>query len=231
VNILGIETATTVCGVALMREDRVVAERWLEERSVHAERLFGLIDAVLQEGRVDPRDLDAIAVSIGPGSFTGLRIGLSAAKGFHLALGKPLIAVPTLVALAQRSAAMVGKNGGHIIAALDARRDEVYCQTFTVHGGTIVPDGAVEARTVAEVVGSMPVGTVVLTGDARQKILAGLPAGIPAPAPVLADEMMARCSAAAIVTTGAAMLAQGLIADAGSLEPLYVKEVFLRSSH
>jgi tRNA threonylcarbamoyladenosine biosynthesis protein TsaB len=229
VNILGIETATTVCGVALIRDGTVVAEQWLEERSVHAERLFGLIDAVLQEGGVDPRDLDAIAVSIGPGSFTGLRIGLSAAKGFHLALGKPLIAVPTLVALAQRCAPMFSRNDGHIIAALDARRDEVYCQTFTVHDGTIVPDGDVDARTVAEVVGSMPIGSVVLTGDGQHKILAALPAG--SPDPVLADGMLARCSASAVVTTGAAMFAQGLIADAGSLEPLYVKEVFLRSSH
>lgn len=230
-NILGIETATMVCGVALMRDGTVVSEQWLEERSVHAERLFGLIDAVLQEGGVDPRDLDAIAVSIGPGSFTGLRIGLSAAKGFHLALGKPLIAVPTLVALAQRCVPMFGRDEGHIIAALDARRDEVYCQTFTVRDGTVVPDGEVDARTVTEVIGSMPAGTVVLTGDARHKILASLPVGETAQVPIPADEMLARCSAAAVVTTGAAMFTQGLIADAGSLEPLYVKEVFLRSSH
>jgi tRNA threonylcarbamoyladenosine biosynthesis protein TsaB len=231
VNILGIETATTVCGVALMRDDRIVAEQWLEERSVHAERLFGLIDQVLQEGGVDPRDLDALAISIGPGSFTGLRIGLSAAKGFHLALGKPVLAVPTLTALAQRCEGMLAAEGGHIVAALDARRDEVYCQTFAVTGGIVVPAGDVDARTVAEVVSSIPRGTVVLTGDARFKILAAIPTGDTIVQPVIADEATARCSAASVVLTGAAMLAQGQIADAGSLEPKYVKEVFLRSSH
>ncbi len=226
--ILAIETSTTVCGCAVLRDGEIIADRWIDERSAHAEKLFGLVDAALRGADVDPGDLDAVAVSIGPGSFTGLRIGLSAAKGFHLALGTPVIAVPTLTALAHRCLPLVAGDGEHILAALDARRDEAYCQTFAVAGGALVPEGDVDARTVAEIVRSLPPGVVVVTGDARQKIVAALSDGRPV---VLADDAMARCSAAAVARVGAALFARGEIADAGTLEPMYVKEVFLRSSH
>jgi tRNA threonylcarbamoyladenosine biosynthesis protein TsaB len=229
VTILAIETATTVCGVALLRDGAVIADQWTEERSAHAEKLFGLTDAVLRGASVDPRDLDALAVSIGPGSFTGLRIGLSAAKGFHLALGKPVIAVPTLTALAHRCLPLFATGGGgHVLAAIDARRDEAYCQTFSVAAGNIVPAGAVDAQTVAEIVRSLPEGRVVVTGDARTKIAAALGHGQTV---VFADDSIARCSAAAVAHVAAAMYARGEFADAGTLEPMYVKEVFLRSSH
>lgn len=226
--ILAIETSTTVCGCAVLRDGAIIANQWIDERSAHAEKLFGLADAVLRGSAVDPRDLDAVAVSIGPGSFTGLRIGLSAAKGFHLALGTPVIAVPTLTALAHRCVPLMTGDGGHILAALDARRDEAYSQTFTVDGGTVVPAGDVDARTVAEIVRTLPPGRVVVTGDAQQKIVAGLSGSRTV---VLADEALARCSAAAVAQVAATMFARGAFADAGTLEPMYVKEVFLRSSH
>ena len=107
----------------------------------------------------------------------------------------------------------------------------MYVQVFSCRGGEVVPAGAVEARTVAEVVRSIPGGTVILTGDARHKLAGAIPAGTGPDTPVLADAATARCSAATVVLTGAAMFARGEVADAGSLEPLYVKEVFLRSSH
>ena len=226
--LLAIETATTVCGVALLRDGVVVADQWIDERSAHAEKLFGLTDSVLRCAGVDLRDLDALAVSIGPGSFTGLRIGLSAAKGFHLALGKPVIAVPTLRALAHRCVPALAEEGGHILAVLDARRDEAYCQTFSVANGTMTATGDADARTVAEIVRALPTGTILVTGDARQKIAAGLTGGRSV---VLADDATARCSAGAVAQVAAAMLDRGEVADAGTLEPMYVKEVFLRSSH
>lgn len=205
-----------MCGVALLRDGIVVADQWIDERSAHAEKLFGLADTVLRGANLAPRDLDAFAVSIGPGSFTGLRIGLSAVKGFHLALGKPVVAVPTLMALAYRCMPLLAEDGGHILAVLDARRDEAYCQTFRVADGILTPAGDVDARTVAEIVRTLPVGTVVVTGDARQKIAAGLPDGH---AVVLADDAMARCSAAAVAQIAAAMFVRGEVADAGTLEP------------
>ena len=78
--LLGIETATAVCGVALVRDGAVLAEKAVEERYAHAEKLFGFLDDVLESSGVPLCELQGIAVSIGPGSFTGLRIGLSVAR-------------------------------------------------------------------------------------------------------------------------------------------------------
>ena len=92
----------------------------------HAEKLHVYIDEVLKEGNVKSNDLDAIAVSKGPGSYTGLRIGVSAAKGLCFALDKPLISVATLEALANQAKA----KDGVIVSMLDARRMEVYSAIF-----------------------------------------------------------------------------------------------------
>jgi tRNA threonylcarbamoyladenosine biosynthesis protein TsaB len=229
--ILAIDTATTVCGVAILRDGAILAEQWIEERSAHAERLFGLTDAVLRIAGVTPLACDAFAVAIGPGSFTGLRIGLSAAKGFHLATGKPVIAVPTLTALAQRCLPLFNGVRGHCVAALDARRDEAYVQTFAMADGVMKPVGEVDARTVAEIVLSLPQGHVVLTGDARQKIAAAAAGDRAGLQRALADDATARCSAATVAQVAETMFIRGEFADAGALEPLYVKEVFLRTAH
>jgi tRNA threonylcarbamoyladenosine biosynthesis protein TsaB len=125
--ILNIETSTTNCSVSISKH----GERYhfKEDNSAnysHAERLHVYIHEVLNQARLKPNDLDAIAVSQGPGSYTGLRIGVSAAKGLCFALGIPLIAVPTLQILAQK----VIINKGYIIPLLDARRMEVYSAVF-----------------------------------------------------------------------------------------------------
>lgn len=236
--ILGIETATVVCGVALVRDGRVAVDRWVEERSVHAERLFGLIDDVLTEGKSTLRDLDALAVSIGPGSFTGLRIGLSAAKGLQMALGIPVVAVPTLTALARRSVSHFGGRQGHILAVLDARRDEVYSQFFSVGGSGMRELGEVQARTVRDLAASLPEGELVLTGDARQKVASVLPGDGPGARTVrvpggvvLAEASLARCSAAEVALLGEQLVRSGQYADPAALEPQYVKEVFLSTPH
>ncbi len=125
--ILNIETSTTNCSVSLSKggETFVLKEDY-NANYTHAERLHVYIDAVLKEGKIDTKDLDAIAVSKGPGSYTGLRIGVSAAKGLCYALDKPLISVATLEALAHQ----VSIEEGIIIAMLDARRMEVYSAVF-----------------------------------------------------------------------------------------------------
>ena len=121
--ILAIETATEVCAAALVNGGRTIAERSVTERNIHSERLLQLIDEILKEADVPPSGLTAVAVSIGPGSFTGLRIGLSTAKGLALALGIPLIPVPTLDAVAE---AYRASNGGNFCAMIDAKREESF---------------------------------------------------------------------------------------------------------
>lgn len=126
--ILCLETATTNCSVALAENGKVIAlkEDYNNQYS-HAERLHIFIQEILKENKYTPEDLEAVAVSKGPGSYTGLRIGVSAAKGFCFSLDIPLISIPTLSSLAHQ----VGKGeGDYIFPLLDARRMEVYTAGF-----------------------------------------------------------------------------------------------------
>jgi tRNA threonylcarbamoyladenosine biosynthesis protein TsaB len=228
--ILGIETATAVCGVALLRDGAVLAEESIEERYAHAEKLFGFIDDVLERAGVKLDSLQGIAVSIGPGSFTGLRIGLSVVKGLHLATGIPVVAVPTLEALAWRAAPEVRGTGiERILAVLDARREEVYWQLFD-----LTPEGPRALTDVSDgeirlLPGLVPPGRVAITGDARISTGAalGIDGGDQARA-FLVPEPVAQCSAVAVAQRGAALLAAGAKEDVALLEPRYIKEFFLR---
>ena len=125
--ILNIETATTNCSVSLSFEgETLVLKEDYDKGYSHAERLHVFIDAILKEAKINQSQLDAISVSKGPGSYTGLRIGVSSAKGLCFALNKPLISVSTLESLAHQ----VKVPDGLIIPMLDARRLEVYSSIF-----------------------------------------------------------------------------------------------------
>lgn len=131
--ILGIETATDVCSTALVHHGTVVGEQSLTEKNVHSEKLLLLIDQLLHKSTLLKKQLDAVAVSIGPGSFTGLRIGLSTAKGLALALDIPLLAVPTLDAVAESYRRTTKKNGDAIFCAkIDAKRNEAYYAFYSI---------------------------------------------------------------------------------------------------
>lgn len=128
---MGIETATALCGVALTRDDELIASYQLIRGFSHAEKLPGAIEKVLEDAGLTPDGIDAIAVSIGPGSFTGLRIGLGVAKGMSLALSKPVVAVPTLDVLVEGLPVELKKAG----ACLYARKGEVFLAFYeTVQG-------------------------------------------------------------------------------------------------
>ncbi|MDB9720493.1 tRNA (adenosine(37)-N6)-threonylcarbamoyltransferase complex dimerization subunit type 1 TsaB [Winogradskyella sp.] len=125
--VLNIETATTNCSVSLSKDGETLL---LKEDNTpgfsHAEKLHLFIDEIISNSEYKTSDIDAIAVSKGPGSYTGLRIGVSSAKGLCYALNKPLIAIDTLESLAHQ----VSTNEGLIIPMLDARRMEVYAAIY-----------------------------------------------------------------------------------------------------
>ena len=126
--ILNLETATTNCSVSISNGNEVI--RVKENNAMdysHSEQLHIFIKEALEEASLSFSDLDAIAVSKGPGSYTGLRIGVSAAKGLCFALDLPLISVPTLESMARQ---VTAKEGEAIIPVLDARRMEVYSAVF-----------------------------------------------------------------------------------------------------
>ncbi len=132
--ILCIETATTNCSVALsINGSAIVLKEDNSKQYSHSERLHRFIEEVLLEAKIEKHELDAVAVSKGPGSYTGLRIGVSAAKGLCYALAIPLISIDTLQSLALR----LKKKDGYVIPMLDARRMEVYASVFSSEGEKI----------------------------------------------------------------------------------------------
>ena len=124
--ILGIDSSTPGCSVALLNDDTVVAERIAVPRPTHSKYLLQMVDQVLKEGKSLLDEVDGFAVTIGPGSFTGLRIGVSLLKGFVLATEKPFVGINSLEALAHT----VGFLEHPICTVLDARKSEVYAAVF-----------------------------------------------------------------------------------------------------
>ena len=140
--LLHIETATPVCSVALTQDDRILAIRETSEKNSHSQVVTVFIDEMLKECGLEPMQLDAVAVSKGPGSYTGLRIGVSTAKGICWALDKPLISVgtPEAMAMGMRQKYSQPESLPILFAPMiDARRMEVYTGLFDEDLNNILP--------------------------------------------------------------------------------------------
>jgi tRNA threonylcarbamoyladenosine biosynthesis protein TsaB len=124
--LLAIETSTMLGGVAIMDSDTLIAESRINIKITHSESIMGEIDHMLMRSRLTIGDIDVICISIGPGSFTGLRVGLSTAKGLVYATGSKLVAVPTLEAFAWN----IPFSMHQVCPLLDARKKEVYAAIF-----------------------------------------------------------------------------------------------------
>jgi len=142
--ILSLETATKICAVALHQDGELIAETRLAIEQAHSTRLTVLIEDLLRQAHANKKDLKAVAISAGPGSYTGLRIGVAVGKGLCFALQIPLLAVNTLEALAwqARQASTTITENTLFCPMLDARRMEVYCAIFDAHGNTTLPTEA-----------------------------------------------------------------------------------------
>jgi tRNA threonylcarbamoyladenosine biosynthesis protein TsaB len=175
--ILGIDTATSIASAALIEVGCIIAERThgssnrsqTSLKASHAEVILSLVEAVLRDAVVSPRDLSGLAVSIGPGSFTGLRIGLSTVKGLAYGLDIPVVGVSTLLA----NAARVENFTGLICSFLDARRKEVYTALFRRNGDgltRITEDRVAGATEIVELAGKSAGGEPCLfIGDGSIK--------------------------------------------------------------
>jgi len=131
--VLGIDTATEVAAVGMMRDGRVLSDVWERSPTGHAARLPALVARALEEANATIGDVDAVALSVGPGSFTGLRVGLSFAKGVAFSSGVRLVGVATLEALAM----LAPESVRTIAVVLDARRGETYAAVFRRVDGVI----------------------------------------------------------------------------------------------
>lgn len=139
--ILNIETATTVCSVALSKDGKIVASKETGEKNAHSSLLTVLIEKLLKESRIKIEDIDAVAVSKGPGSYTGLRIGVSVAKGFCYALDKYLISLCTLQSMAYGMTTNVDLRqfDQYVLFCpmIDARRMEVYSALYDLNNNEV----------------------------------------------------------------------------------------------
>ncbi|MFH6943828.1 tRNA (adenosine(37)-N6)-threonylcarbamoyltransferase complex dimerization subunit type 1 TsaB [Flavobacterium sp. FlaQc-50] len=161
--ILNIETATKNCSVAIAKNgETILCKEIAEEGYSHAEKLHVFIEEVIAEAGISVQDLTAVAVSQGPGSYTGLRIGVSAAKGLCYALNVPLIAVDTLLTLASQAQVTEGK----IIPMLDARRMEVYSEIFNAK---LEVERAIQAEVIDENSFGDISETIYFVGDCAEK--------------------------------------------------------------
>jgi tRNA threonylcarbamoyladenosine biosynthesis protein TsaB len=172
--LLVIDTAFERCSAAVYdgRTDRLLAVAEPEIGKGHAERLMAVIDGVLGEAGLAYGDLDRIGVTVGPGSFTGIRVGVAAARGLALALDVPAVGVDTLAALA---APEHGK-GRAILATLDAKRGEIYAALYGVGGEALVDPRALAPADLPAMLENLEAGTsIALVGTAALIALAALP--------------------------------------------------------
>ena len=181
--VLAVETSTLAGGAALLDGARVLGEYRLDLRLTHSERLMVAVDRLLGDAGWTPHDLEGLAVAVGPGSFTGLRIGLAAVKGLALALAIPVAGVPTLDAMA----ASLSHAALPVCPVLDARKHEVYACRYRWDGAAMRREWDYLAAAPAEIARRLDEPTLLL-GDAAGQIrspharVAEPPSRLPSPA-------------------------------------------------
>jgi tRNA threonylcarbamoyladenosine biosynthesis protein TsaB len=227
--LIALETATDVCSVALLEGNQAI-HLTLDRPRAHAEQLVPMIGDVLSYAGLRPTDLDAVAVSMGPGSYTGLRIGVSTAKGLVRAVGCALVGVPTLDALAA-PAALLAAPGDTVCAVLHARRDEVYAAVYEVGAGhEPVPLNAAAAVHTADLAAWLPAerrGSLWLSGPAAECLRAAL--GDAATVRILPPPLCAP-SARWTGRLGLERLKDGAQEDPTTFEPFYLKPFVAKQS-
>jgi tRNA threonylcarbamoyladenosine biosynthesis protein TsaB len=166
--LLAIDTALDACSVGVVDGDVTVSRTEIVGRG-HAEILMGMIEAAMAEAKLAFADLDRIAVVVGPGSFTGLRVGIAAARGFALVTGKPAVGIGTLDVHAEEARALVGAKPVLVVNA--AGRGDMYGAVFAADGGVVMPAAVGSAQIFAAHV----TGEMVIAGSGADLVLAALP--------------------------------------------------------
>lgn len=217
--VLALETSTPLGGVAVLGAAGLLAARALEVRGAHGPRLMQAVAAVLDDAGLALRDLSGIGVSVGPGSFTGLRVGVATAQGLGRGAGLPLFPVPTLEALAWGLPAGLCPPGAALAVAMTARKGELYGAVYQAR------DGALSAL-LGPVCADYPAfaadlaaldGPVVLAGTAAEGL-----AGAVGPAVTVAPALFARPRAAVVAWRARVMAAAGEAWGPEAVTPRYL---------
>lgn len=168
--ILAFDSAGRGCSAAIWRSGEVVAVRREEMRRGQAERLIPVIEATLADAGIGYETLDAVAVTTGPGGFTGVRIGLATARGYALTLGVPVIGLSNFEVIVAATDPMA-RAGRTLVVAIDAKRTDIYAQAFDASLSSVSDPLAVAPAVLAE---RLPAGALLLAGDAVSPARAAL---------------------------------------------------------
>lgn len=218
--ILGIETSSLVAGVAVVTDEVVTAEYNINHKKTHSQTLMPMLDEIVKMTETDIKTIDAIAVSAGPGSFTGLRIGSATAKGLGLALDIPLIHIPTLEAMAYNFCG----TQNYICPIMDARRNQVYTGIYHFEDENIVCDNVQSVMSIDELIEKLNVlnKEIVFVGDGipvfKNHINENLKCKY-----TFAPPHQSRQRAASVAALGCAYLKKGMTESASEHLPEYLR--------
>lgn len=226
-NILTIDTSTIVASAAIINEEKLVGEVIINHQKKHSEKLMVAIDHLLSDGGLSIKDIDVFGVVAGPGSFTGLRIGMATIKGFAQALNKPAIAVSTLESLALN----IPCCAGMICPVLDAQRSQTYTGIFHFDQGLLVrdmPDAVMEIDDLIKELQNYS-GDIYFLGDGlprfKEVLLEGCPNGKVVPNYL----NMNRASSAAALVLERAL--KGELSHYRDIEPVYIRPSYAEEHH
>ncbi len=215
-NLLCIETATEVCSVAVFEDAKCISLKEIATGNQHASQLAILIQEATKEANLTLKQLDAVVVSKGPGSYTGLRVGVSTAKGICFALNKPLIAINTLTSMAFAYIEQAKPKDGFVCPMIDARRMEVYTALYLTDGTEVMATEAkiIDQDSFKEQFNS----TITFIGNGAEKCKGLLTS------PQAIFETGLYCSAVGLGTLGLRAFNDGHFEDVAYFEPYYLKD-------
>lgn len=215
--ILGIDTSTKTGSVAVVNKNGLVAQYTLSIEVTHSERLMTTLDRVLKDAGLSLDEINGYAVSIGPGSFTGLRVGISTVKGLAFATGRPIAPVPTLEAMAWNIPFC-----GHVVCPmLDAKKREVYAGIYRFEGPTLVCEMDAAAVSLPALFSKIR-GTAVFVGEAALFYRAEIEEALSGRA-LFAPLSHSSPSAGSVAEIGLRMIEQGVVCDLDALAPMYIR--------
>lgn len=228
-NILAIESSGLVASAAILNDEKLVSEYTMNNKQTHSQTLLPMIDEIVRAAGMDAADMDYIAISRGPGSFTGLRIGSATAKGLGLALKKPIIEVPTLEALAWN---LYGCRQVLICPIMDARRQEVYSGVYRfIPAADAAPDEFVLETVREETAGPLEELVGYLNGCGTEVIFTG--DGVPVYRELIREKMSVPFSfasktellqrASSVAELGLRYAMQGKAVTAEEHSPVYLR--------
>ncbi len=220
--VLGIETSTAACSVGLANDSGLHAERSLVESHIRSEKLLTLIREIYEDQKITLSQIDAVAVSIGPGSFTGLRIGLSTAKGLCFASGKPLIAVPAFESVAE--AVFVSRpQTSRVIISVDAKQGDYYFGGYEKKDGARCEFLPVQIGNLSTALSANTSNTMIITDRIDEVKKFADKSGV-------IDNILSYCRGDVIARIAIEKLKAGMKNSPENLEPMYLKDFVIRTN-